>query len=234
VRDDGRVASARGRYVALALALLLAATGCGTASSDSPPTGVDELVIPTPSPDPADYVSGIDNPWLAWAPGATWRYRLSGEPGTDLVITVEDATYEIAGVATTPVSRTEPTGEQVVDYFAQDRRGNVWWFGREGVWQAGKDGARAGLAMPATPRVGDGWRAAYGPGVVDVRESVATRDQVILTPAGRYAGVLALDVTDGLAPGGTRRVFYKSGVGMVEEVSIDGPSYLAELTGPPG
>ena len=76
-----------------------------------------------------------------------------------------------------PVRRTEPTGDQVVDYYAQDRHGNVWWFGREGVWRAGEDGAEAGLAMPATPRVGDGWRAAYDAGVVDVRTTVATRDQ---------------------------------------------------------
>jgi hypothetical protein len=222
-----------GRYAALALAVALAAAGCGTASPQSPPSGVDELVVPTPSPDPDDFVRGVDNPWLALAPGATWRYHVGG--ATDpLVITVEDTTYEIADVATTPVSRTEPSGEQVVDYYAQDRRGNVWWFGREGVWQAGKDGAQAGLAMPATPRVGDGWRTAYAADVVDARATVATTRQVVVTPAGRYAGVLALDVTDALDPGHTRREFYARGVGLVEEVSIDGPSYLAELERPSG
>ena len=98
------------------------------------------------------------------------------------MITVEDTTYDVAGVATTPVTRTEPTGDQVVDYYAQDRRGNVWWFGREGVWLAGEDGAQAGLAMPATPRLGDGWRAAYDEDVVDVRMTVETRDQVVAHP----------------------------------------------------
>ena len=233
MRDDGRVASAPGRYVALALALALAAAGCSDASPDSPPSGVDELVIPTPSPDPGDFVRGVDNPWLALAPGATWRYRVSGATPGELVITVEDTTYDVAGVATTPVSRTEPTGEQVVDYYAQDRRGNVWWFGREGVWLAGQDGAEAGLAMPATPRVGDGWRAAYEPGVVDSRATVVTDQQAVTVPAGRYPDAVGLDQSDPLDPGSERRAFYARGVGLVEELSTVGATYVAELESPP-
>ncbi len=224
----------RHALVALAVALVFGAGGCGAASPDSPPSGVDQLQIPTPSPDPRDFVRGVDNPWLALEPGSTWRYSVSGAtPGT-LVITVEETTYDVAGVATTPVSRTEPSGSEVVDYYAQDRRGNVWWFGREGVWLAGEDGAQAGLAMPATPRLGDGWRAAYDADVVDVRMTVETRDKVVDTPAGRYADTVGLDVTDSLESGATRRTFYERGVGLVEEISTDGAGYLAELQSPPG
>ena len=121
------------------------------------------------------------------------------------------------------MTRTEPTGDQVIDYYAQDRRGNVWWFGREGVWLAGEDGAEAGLAMPATPRLGDGWRAAYDADVVDVRMTVETLDQVADTPAGRYSDVVGLDITNPLEPGTARRAFYERGVGLVEEISTDGP-----------
>ena len=231
--DDGRVVSGPGRCLALALAVALTAGGCSDASPDSPPSGVDELVIPTPSPDPGDFVRTIDNPWLAMAPGATWRYRVSGATSGELVVTVEDTTYDVAGVATTPVTTTEPTGAQVVDYYAQDRRGNVWWFGRQGVWLAGEDGAEAGLAMPAAPRVGDGWRAGYAPGVVDARVTVVTRQQVVSTLAGRYVDALGLDHSDPLQPGTERRAFYARGVGLVEELSTVGTSYLAELESPP-
>jgi hypothetical protein len=234
VRNDGRVARRASKYVALAVALVLGTGGCGAASPDSPPTGVDELQIPTPSPDPRDFVRGIDNPWLAFEPGSTWRYTVSGGTQGTLVITVEDTTYDIAGVATTPVRRTEPTGGQVVDYYAQDRSGNVWWFGREGVWLAGEDGAEAGLAMPATPRLGDGWRAAYDAGVVDVRMTVETRDQVVDTPAGRFSNAVGLDLTNPLEPDSAKRVYYERGVGLVEEVSTEGASYVAELQSPPG
>ena len=151
------------------------------------------------------------------------------------MITVEDTTYDVAGVATTPVSRTEPTGDQVVDYYAQDRRGNVWWFGREGVWLAGEDGAEAGLAMPATPRVGDGWRAAYDADVVDVRTDRRDRDQVVTTPAGtlrRRARPRRHRARS--SPARATRAFYARGVGLVEEVSTERHrSYLAELESPP-
>jgi hypothetical protein len=233
VRDDGRVVRRPGRYAAAAVGLALACSGCGAGSADSPPTGVDELTIPTPSPDPADFVHGVDNPWLALVPGRTWRYEVTGASEGILVVTVEDSTHDVAGVATTAVARTEPSGDQVVDYYAQDREGNVWWFGREGQWLAGQDGAGAGLAMPATPRLGDGWRAAYDAGVVDVRATVATTDQAVTTPAGRYDHLVALDVSDSLDQDSSRRVFYERGVGAVEEISTDGPIYLAELESDP-
>ena len=234
VRDDGRVARRPGLYVALAVALVVVAGGCGAASPDSPPSGIDELQIPTPSPDPRDFVRGTDNPWLALEPGSTWRYTVTGATSGTLVITVEDETHDVAGVATTAVTRTEPTGDLVVDYYAQDRRGNVWWFGREGVWLAGEDGAQAGLAMPATPRLGDGWSAAYDANVVDVRMTVETRSRTVDTPAGRYSHVVGLDITNPLEPDAARRAYYERGVGLVEEVSAEGPVYIAELQSPPG
>ncbi len=51
------------------LAALTVLTGCGSASVSSPPSGVDELVIPTPSPDPDDFVAAVDNPWFPLEPG---------------------------------------------------------------------------------------------------------------------------------------------------------------------
>ena len=37
--------------------------------------------IPTPTPDPADFVDAIDNPWLPLAPGTTWRYEVTEDAG---------------------------------------------------------------------------------------------------------------------------------------------------------
>lgn len=139
-----------GRPAALVLSAGLGAVvlaglliGCGTASPTSPPTGIDELVVPTPSPAADDFVAEIDNPWF-----------LGQHEGS----AVEPAAEEVAGVEVSVVDG---------DYVAQDRRGNVWWFGVVGEWQAGVDGAQAGLAMPAEPRYGDSWRSAYVPGVVE-------------------------------------------------------------------
>ncbi len=177
--------------------------------------------------------------------GRVWNYTLRIDSIDYLQsVTVLDGSEQVSGVDTTVVETLlvpavdgveHGTPIRTRDYYAQDRRGNVWWFGREGVWLAGEDGAQAGLAMPATPRLGDGWRAAYDAGVVDVRMTVETRDQVVDTPAGRYSHPLGLDIVDPLQPDAARRAYYERGVGLVEEISTDGAGaiYLAELQGPP-
>jgi hypothetical protein len=233
VRDDVRVVR---RTLAL-LGVLLAvasAAGCGTASPISRPAGVDELVVPTPSIAPADYVAGIDNPWLPYAPGATWTYDVAGERSGTLTVTVREETVDVAGVAATAVDRTDVDGTVTTDLYAEDRRGNVWWLGREGVWRAGEDGAEAGLAMPATPRVGDGWRPAYAAGTVEDVATVEELDGETTVPAGTFGGLLVIETTTGLDPTADRLSYYAEGAGLVREVATEGATYAAALVTAPG
>jgi len=236
VRDDGRVARRRGWYVVPFLAAVLGLSGCGTASEPSPPSGVDELAIPTPSVDPDDFVARIDNPWLPLASGATWTYRVTGSTtgvssGTQTV-TVRDQAEDVAGVSATAVDTSGPAGD-VTDYYAQDRSGNVWWLGREGVWRAGDDGAEAGLAMPRHPRVGDGWRTALLSGVVEDRASVAALDGSVSVPAGTFDNLVELETSSPLTPELGTLESYARGVGLVRTVSTSGPTYRAELVSGP-
>jgi hypothetical protein len=188
--------------VATALAVVLVATGCGTASDPSPPAGVDGLTVPTPSPDPADFVDEIDNPWLPLTPGSAWSYR-TGE-GVDDEWSVEPGP-EVAGVETTALA----TSSGVTDYYAQDEAGNVWWFGREGEWQAGEDGAEAGLAMLATPRLGDGYlESSPGP-----RAEIVEVDGVVETEAGAFEDLVVVETTD--ADGRAWSSYYARDVGLV-------------------
>jgi hypothetical protein len=242
VRHDVRVRRAVGWYVALLLAVATSLSGCSDASPDSAPTGVDELVIPTPSPDPGDFVTTIDNPWLPLAPGATWSYDPDAADQMRTA-TVLPGHKRVAGVETTvvetlfiPTRDGQPFGTpaRTRDYYAQDRGGNVWWFGREGEWQAGEDGAEAGLAMPAHPRYGDGWRTAYAEGVVDDRASVVTLDQAVTVPAGHFSDMVGIETRSPLAPGVVTRAFYARGTGLVEEVAVEGPASLIELRSGPG
>jgi hypothetical protein len=184
--------------------------GCGSASAPSPPTGVDGLVIPTPDPQPADFVARIDNPWLPLAVGSRWQYADLATGASALTLTVE-AGPSVDGVATTTLVRTGVDGTVVRDLYAQDRAGNVWWFGREGQWQAGEAGAEAGLAMPAAPRFGDGFRTASAPGLSEVA-TVEARDEEITVPLATYRRTVTLDVED--ATGG-RTETYARGVGLV-------------------
>lgn len=197
--------------------------GCGSASPPSPPAGVDGLVIPTPSPDPDDFVDGVDNAWLPLEQGRSWTYE---EVGDDRVRTVRvTGTREAAGVEATAVQTVEG-GTTTTDLYAQDRDGNVWWLGREGVWEAGVDGARAGLAMPATPRVGDGFRTALAPGVTEQRATVAS----VTGMAGGYDDTVLLEVEDDLRPGRVLEQAYAPGVGLVREELDPAPGGSDEPT----
>ncbi|WP_148614132.1 hypothetical protein [Nocardioides rubriscoriae] len=150
---------------AVTVCVLVGAAGCSTGSDPIATAGVDGLVVPTPSPDPVDFVDTIDNPWFvlddaAYADGA----------GALVTRVVTDGP-DVAGVPTTAVSLAGET-----DLYAQDTSGNVWWLGREGEWSAGTDGAEAGLVMPARPRVGDGFRRA-AVGAEDLRATVVEVDE---------------------------------------------------------
>ncbi|HMD12790.1 MAG TPA: hypothetical protein VKG90_10715, partial [Marmoricola sp.] len=94
--------------------LLLTLAGCGSTgtsasprSSDTPtvPTAtVDGVTVPTPSPDPGDFVDTVDNPWFPLAPGTVWTSTSEGDEGpqTD-VVTVTHQTKVIQGVTTVVV-----------------------------------------------------------------------------------------------------------------------------------
>jgi hypothetical protein len=179
------------RRLLAAGAILALTAGCGSYTDTSPAAGVDELVIPTPSPDPDDFVATIDNPWLPLAPDSTWTYLADDTSGTRLAVSVDDGPT-IADVGTTAVRSvtTTPDAEPTtgVDYYAQDTAGNVWWFGREGEWQAGEDGAEAGIAMLAKPRVGDGYAEMGVDGEAGQRSVIKGLDEELVIETTTEAG----------------------------------------------
>lgn len=199
--------------IAVLTSAALALGGCGSASAPSPPSGVDGLVIPTPDPDPADFVAEVDNPWLPLRTGSRWEYAdadlgITSPPALTLAV---EPGPEIAGIATTTLVRTAADGTVVRDHYAQDRDGNVWWLGREGEWQAGAAGAEAGLAMPARPRFGDGFRTASAPGLAEVA-TVRAVDVEVTVPLASYSRAVELEIADAA---GTRTETYARGVGLV-------------------
>lgn len=230
--------------------VVLAATtlaACGSSAGQSDPSGVDELVIPTPDPDPDDFVVSIDNPWLPLVPGTVWRYQVRSEDGQEVnTVTVTDRTRVVQGVTTTVVHDvvTTATGklvEDTWDWFAQDAAGNVWYFGedttaydgkrasKEGSWEAGVNGAMAGLVMPAEPRVGDGFRQEFLKGVAEDQASVVSVTQQVTVTTGTYDDVLQTEDTTPLEPGLVEHKFYARGVGLVAERDVTGGSDEVEL-----
>lgn len=198
--------------------VLAVATGCGDAARDSAPTGVDELEIPTPDPDPADFVADVDNPWLAMAPGESWQYVVTGAGRiVSARISVADGP-EHDGISTTDLARTTLDGkgrtvDRVVDHLAQDRAGNVWWLGRGSEWFD-----EAGLMMPAAPRLGDGFLMADLPDGA-VHAEVTDVDASASVPAGDYDVVV---ITVEGAQASPLRVSFARDTGLVATATADG------------
>jgi len=239
------------RWAGLLLGMLAAATAgaCAGGPPTVDPSGVDGLVVPTPSPRPADFTDRIDNPWFPLVPGTVRTYRLTTAQGTrTLTAAVTGRTRLVAGVRTVVVHEavTGPRGRRLAqadNWYAQDRAGNVWSFGTAGSsydggrpdaggsWQAGVDGAEAGLAMPAQPRLGDGYAREHAPGVAEDRAEVldlaAPRD----VAAGAYHRLLETADSSPLEPGRVQHTFYARGVGLVEQDTVTGGTERLELTG---
>jgi hypothetical protein len=226
----------------LATVLSAGLTGCG---EDSPtttaaPTPRVPSEVPTPTPDPDDFVDRIDNPYLPYVPGTRWVYENTSSEGDErIVVTVSDRTRMVQGVRTTVV-RDTVTGEDgrvvedTFDWFAQDTAGNVWYFGedstsyedgeasKEGSWEAGVDGAQAGIVMLADPRPGDSYEQEYLEGEAEDRAEVLATDAEATVPFGSYTDMVKTADTTPLEPEVEEHKYYAEGVGFVFEEKVSG------------
>jgi hypothetical protein len=193
------------------------------------------------SPDPARFVRTVDNPWFPLHRGATFVYRgvKDGKPSRD-VVHVTSQTKLIQGVHCTAVSdRLSISGklaERTTDWYAQDQRGTVWYFGErtaeldaagkvtttEGSWQAGVDGAQAGVFMPLRPRVGQEFRQEYFRGQAEDHFQVLSLSASVTTPAVSSKKALLTKEWTPLEPGVLDHKYYVRGVGLVDERTIKG------------
>lgn len=198
--------------------------------------------------DPANFVSRVDNPWYPLPPGATYAYRgvEDGKPSRE-VVTVTSRTKTILGVRSVVVRDNlylaGRLAERATDWFAQDRKGNVWYFGEataeldrrgrvtstEGSWQAGVDGARPGIVMPARPRVGQTFRQEYYKGhAEDYFKILSVSGRVEVPYVSSRRALLTSEWTP-LEPGVIDRKYYVRGVGVVKEEAAKGRPERAVL-----
>ncbi|HKP88596.1 MAG TPA: hypothetical protein VJT75_01355 [Thermoleophilaceae bacterium] len=230
--------------VVLALIAALPLAGCGSTSHE---TTKPRRATPTAF-DASRFVRTVDNPWFPLAPGSVYRYRgvKDGEPSTE-VVRVTNRTHAILGVDATAVTdRLYEHGrlaEDTVDWYAQDRDGNVWYLGEatreldrhggtastSGSWQAGVDGARAGIYMPAKPAVGQSFRQEYLKGEAEDHFEVAERDVRVRVPYGSSDHALRTREWTPLEPDVVDAKFYVRGVGTVLERTVKGANERNEL-----
>ncbi len=219
---------------ALVLVLLCAAAACG-GGTDAPEAAPPPMR--TTPPAAADVGKVIDNPWMPWPVGTQWTFVGETADGTEhTVVTVTDRTRVVDGVTTTVVRDVVHLDgkllEDTDDWYAQDAAGNVWYFGEDtteytgtkadtsGSWEAGVDGAEAGIAMPAHPAVGDHYRQEYYRGEAEDEADVLALDASASVPYGEMSGLLQTKDYTRLEPDADEHKFYAEGVGVVLEVGL--------------
>ena len=88
---------------------------------------------------------------------------------------------------------------------------------REGAWQAGVDGARSGIYMPAHPRVGTTGRQEYYRGHAEDHFAVVGLNANVRVPWGSSEAALLTKEWTPLEPGVLDHKYYVRGVGTVLE-----------------
>jgi hypothetical protein len=249
----------RAPLFALVPAALLALAACGgsgePAGENATSSGTIEKATPPPLPqgdepvalDPADFVATIDNPYWPMAPGSRWVYReTDGEGGVmKVVVTVTDRAKTILGLAATVVhdvvSEDGEVIEDTYDWYAQDRWGNVWYLGENtteyedgkpstaGSWEAGVDGAQAGVVMPGRPEVGLAYRQEYYAGEAEDAGEILSLDERVQVLFGVFEGVVMTKDWTPLEPNLLEQKFYAEGIGPVLAQTVSGGSDREEL-----
>jgi hypothetical protein len=249
----GPGAKARVGAVAVAAALLPALAACGSSGDESTSaqqsgTNTFPQASEPANLNPADFTTEIDNPYFPLPAGAQWHVRVTDQEGTvqSQVITVTDQTKRIADGVTARVvhdvvSEDGSPVEITDDWYAQDSAGNVWYFGEataeihdgkrdtSGSFEAGVNGADAGIAMLAQPTAGQTYREEYYAGHAEDRSRVLALDQQAEVPFGHFRNVLLTEDYTPVEPNVLELKMYAPGIGQVLAQTVSGGSEREEL-----
>ena len=197
---------------------------------------------------PADFVAYVDNEFFPLRPGTTFFYEgtKAGIPARSEFHVTHD-TKVILGVTTLVIHdlafEDGVLVEETFDWFAQDRAGNVWYFGEdaneldasgtvistEGSWEAGVDGAQPGIVMEAHPHVGDKYRQELAPGVAEDMAKVLSLDKEKCVRFGCFDDLLLTREWSPLKPGVVEKKYYAEDVGLILALMVKGGQERMEL-----
>jgi len=236
----------------LLFAVALAVGSPSVHASDGATPSKETAPIPTAGAAAADLKMDdlspiVDNPWVALASRKKSIYagkERDAESGKMVEIrmeaTIRDQPEVVGGVKVTVVEVSDFDDGELVektrDYYAQHRSGAVYYMGERvddyeggkisghgGQWIAGEKGAKAGLFMPAAPKVGDVFEQEQAPGVAEDRSKVIAVGVKVTVPAGTFEDCIEVEDFDPIGKT-TQRKFYCKKVGLVREVFDRGGS----------
>ena len=183
-----------------------------------------------------------------WVYESTFIDEDDGEEVTETTtVTVTGQTKLIEGITCLVVNDVVAEDgvliENTDDWFAQDTDGNVWYCGEiaenfeyfdgdepelpelvdiEGSWKAGREGAEAGILVPAEPEVGDIIRneVLYGE-AEDVIEILSLQGDESVQQADCNGSCLVVKESTPLEPDAEENTYYLPGMGVILEVDVE-------------
>ena len=183
---------------------------------------------------PSAFTTKVDNPYFPLTPGTRMISEAATQDGLQRTTTeVTRDTKTIMGVKTAvvhdTVSLNGKTTEDTLDWYAQDRDGNVWYFGEAtkkledgtadttGSFESGVNSALPGIIMPGHPKVGDQYRQEYAKGVAeDTGEVLNLTGSETTALTGPVSDLLVTKDSDLLDPTSPpENKYYLRGIGLI-------------------
>lgn len=222
--------------------------GCDDNNSDPDPENPGDQPYNV-TIDPADFedTNITGNDFFPIVPGSTLIYEGDDEGA---VIRVEEEyttdTKVIMGVTCVVVNAREYEDgvlvEDTFDWYAQDKDGNMWYFGEAsqdiedgevvstaGSWEAGVDGALPGIIMLANPIEGLWYRQEFYEEEAEDVALVLSLDASVTVPFGTFTNCLQTAEWSLIEPGTLEHKFYAPGVGLLRAVAVEGGAGYEDL-----
>jgi hypothetical protein len=185
--------------LALSLQIVMAKPAVAMLAQDKQPYA--------PVIDPTNFVLTVDHPYFPLKPGTKHIFEGKIDAGFEHEeVVVSSDIKVIMGVTCTQVTDTVTLDgklkEKTVDWYSQDKQGNVWYFGEDskdyengkvvstkGSWLAGVKGAYPGYIMKANPKLGETYRQEYYKGEAEDWATIISLNESVQVPQGSYKNV---------------------------------------------
>ncbi len=244
----GRTALRRWLILVVATLGLLSAPPVFAVNGGACAAPYDVTITPSDFTNARGRPNSIDNPYFPLRPGTTFIYDGTKDGLTQHdVFAVTRDTKTILGVSTVVVHDAVYIDgyleEDTLDWFAQDDRGNVWYFGEDtkeldpqgnvistaGSWTGGVNAAQPGIVMEAKPSAGDAYRQEFAAGEAEDMASVLSRSKHATVTYGSFDDVVQTKEWSCLEAGIDHK-YYAPGVGLILVVAVSGGNERLELT----
>jgi hypothetical protein len=178
--------------------------------------------------------TALTNPYFTFLSGKKYIYSGQTSDGLERIeVQLLTKAKTVMGIACAVVNDKVWINGKLVedtdDWYAQDNEGNVWYMGEyvtdyntdgsvkdhDGSWEAGIDGAKAGINMLATPKVGMSYRQEYYFNEAEDEAEVVEIGLSVTVPVGTYANCIKIKEWTDLEPDQIGYKTYAPGIGIV-------------------